>query len=323
MIDITPYDQIVVGLSGGKDSTALMLWIVHESDWPINKCRFVFCDTGNEDRMTYEYIKLLSTTVHPIETIDPGIDFYALARKRQRFPASKSRFCTEKLKIFPKHEMFAGLIDQGITPLNVTGIRNAEAHNGNDRGDTLYLDYEQFKWGGGYYTLASANPLAEWTLDDVWNIHRRYIDLEEVATIIDEDPTLQHKDEILRRMMESGIPCNPLYHMGASRVGCFPCINSRKAEIRALVKYRPERIDFIREQENHPAFKKGISTFFAMNTAPMQFRSKRIVSKDGEEMFVSTIDDIAMWSQTKWGGKQVEMGFMEQPSICRIGQHCE
>lgn len=324
MIDTTPYDQIVVGLSGGKDSTALMLWIKHESGWDLDKCRFIFCDTGNEDSLTYAYINLLSEKIHPIETLDPGISFYTLAQKRHRFPSAKIRFCTEELKIKPKHKMLTELVDRGITPLNVTGIRNGEAHNGNDRGDTLELEYEQFYWRKKYYTIANANPLVKWTLEDVWTIHKKYINLEDVARIIENDSDLQDKDAILQRLYDTGIPCNPLYHMGASRVGCFPCIMSRKKEVWAMAYYRPSRVDFIRSQESHPAFdNRGISTFFCRNTAPMQFRSKKIVTKEGEEMFVSTIDDIVAWSQTAWGGRQIEADFVEQPTICRIGQHCE
>lgn len=323
MIDVSPYNKIVVGLSGGKDSTALMLWIKYESGWPIDKCKFVFFDTGNEDSLTYSYVKLLSDTVHPIEMIDPGIDFYTLARKRQRFPAAKSRFCTEELKIKPKHKMFAGMIDNGCIPLNVTGIRNEEGHSGNDRASVLELDYEQFTYNRKHYTLANANPLVEWTMDDVWSIHRKYIDLEDVIKIVNNDPGLQHKGEIIEGLLGSAIPSNPLYHMGSRRVGCFPCINSRKAEIRAMAKYRPERVDFIRNKEQDPEFKKGISTFFAIGTAPKQFRSKKIVAANGDVMYVSTIDDIVEWSQTAWGGKQIDMGFVDQPSICMIGQHCE
>lgn len=276
MIDITPYDQIIVGLSGGKDSTALMLWVKYESSWPIEKCRFVFCDTGNEDALTYAYIKLLSDKVHRIETVDPGMSFYELAHKHNRFPASKSRFCTEELKIKPKHAMFARLIDSGVNPLNVTGIRNAEGHSSNDRADVLYLDYEQFSYKRKYYTLANANPLVKWSMDDVWNIHRKYLDIEDVITIVDEDPDLEHKDSLIESMKRDGIPCNPLYYMGASRVGCFPCINSRKAEIRAMAKFRPERIDFLRKQENDQAFTRGISTFFFLTLYLNLFVQRRL-----------------------------------------------
>lgn len=325
-MNVEEYDHIVVGLSGGKDSTALMLWVKYESGWPTEKMRFVFCDTGNEDSLTYAYIKLLSNKIHPIETVYPSLDFYEVARKRNRFPAAKSRFCTEELKIKPKHALFADIIDSGAIPLNVTGIRNAEAHSSNDRGSVLYLEYEQFCYRRKYYTLANCNPLIAWSIDDVWNIHRRHIDIESVAVLVNEDPDLEHKDEILDRMMERSIPCNPLYYMGASRVGCFPCINSRKAEIRAMARYRPNRIDFLRDQENHPDFGRGISTFFSPNTVPKSFRSKRIVTAAGVEMYICTIDDVVLWSQTAHGGKQFSMFAQEikEPlTICRIGGHCE
>lgn len=328
MININEYDQIIFGISGGKDSTALMLWGIYESGWPINKMRFVFCDTGNEDALTYAYIKLLSDNVHPIETVDPGMSFYELSHKRNRFPATKTRFCTDELKIKPKHKMFASLIDSGINPLNATGIRNDEGHSSNNRDSVLYLEYEQFYYREKYYNLANVNPLIKWSLDDVWNIHRKYIDIEDAITIVDEDPDLDlgHKSKLIELMMRDSIPCNPLYYMGARRVGCFPCINSRKAEIRAMAKYRPERIDFLREQENDPAFTKGISTFFARNTVPKSFRSKKIITTSGEEMYVRTIDDVVLWSQTKYGGKQFSMEFADHKeplTVCRIGQHCE
>jgi hypothetical protein len=37
------------GCSGGKDSTALLLWMVHESGYHLESIRPTFCDTGNAD----------------------------------------------------------------------------------------------------------------------------------------------------------------------------------------------------------------------------------------------------------------------------------
>lgn len=36
-----------VGISGGKDSGALLLWMVHESGIPADQIIATFCDTGN------------------------------------------------------------------------------------------------------------------------------------------------------------------------------------------------------------------------------------------------------------------------------------
>lgn len=46
----------VVGISGGKDSTATALYAIENLETPP---RFVFCDTGIEAPVTYEYIAYL------------------------------------------------------------------------------------------------------------------------------------------------------------------------------------------------------------------------------------------------------------------------
>lgn len=35
-----------IGLSGGKDSTALLGWALHESGYPRESLRFSFCDAS-------------------------------------------------------------------------------------------------------------------------------------------------------------------------------------------------------------------------------------------------------------------------------------
>jgi 7-cyano-7-deazaguanine synthase in queuosine biosynthesis len=41
-----------IGISGGKDSTALLLWAVHESGYPKESIHATFCDTDNEHQIT-------------------------------------------------------------------------------------------------------------------------------------------------------------------------------------------------------------------------------------------------------------------------------
>ena len=48
------------GLSGGKDSTATALWLIHESGLPRETIRFTFCDTVNEHVYTYAHVMMLS-----------------------------------------------------------------------------------------------------------------------------------------------------------------------------------------------------------------------------------------------------------------------
>lgn len=49
-----------IGVSGGKDSTALLLWMVNESGIPREEMIATFRDTQNEARDTYDHIAMLS-----------------------------------------------------------------------------------------------------------------------------------------------------------------------------------------------------------------------------------------------------------------------
>lgn len=133
-----------------------------------------------------------------------------------------------------------------------------------ERSKLLEWDYS------GHLLTLQWRPLISWTIDDVIAIHAKY-----------------------------AIPMNPLYAAGAKRVGCFPCIMSNKPEIRMIALKFPERIDLLREQELAMGAENGIvSSFFARDKVPERFRSRTITTKEGEQMKVTTIDDVVRWSMT-------------------------
>src|SRR5476649_326265 len=103
------------GLSGGKDSSATALWLIHESGVPRESIRFTFCNTHNEHRFTYEQIELLSARFQawgcaPVVTLEPERGFFELAKWKKRFPTRKARFCTQFLKVIPSREDVMKLI---------------------------------------------------------------------------------------------------------------------------------------------------------------------------------------------------------------------
>lgn len=314
------YDVIHLGVSGGKDSTAVMLWLVYESNWPKDKIQITFCDTGNEDPLTYNYLKLLNDTVFPINTLKPEKDFWELAKWKKRFPSRKARFCTQFLKIIPTREHTLELLQENKNVLLLNGVRSAEGKSHNNRGDVPMFGFD-LALGADVF-----RPILNWTIDDVWAIHMKYIDPQDVKAIVADDPDMDEdmKDRLIGIMEHYGIPRNPIYDMGNSRVGCFPCINSRKLEIRAISNYRPNKIDFIEDQEN--SFPNEISTFFAKKTVPPRLRSKPIETKSGEIVNVPTIRDVVKWANTgKYKPDQMEMDLdiLAPASACDIGGYCE
>jgi 3'-phosphoadenosine 5'-phosphosulfate sulfotransferase (PAPS reductase)/FAD synthetase len=274
------YDIYHVGISGGKDSQALLLWAVNESGYPREKIRATFCDTGNEHQLTYDHIKMMSETIFPIETIYPPLNFYELAKKKHRFPSTKARFCTQSLKIFPTQEHIRQWQSAGKTVLLMSGVR---ANESKERKDLPEFDFDT------YYMADMYRPLLHWSLDDVWNFLKKY-----------------------------DSPRNPLYDYGARRVGCFPCIMSSKLELRVIARNFPERIDKIRDAENTSGRDDNgnFSSFFSPSKIPARFRSREVVSSTGEKTRVPTIDDVVEWSKTgSHKPSQYEMDFAEY-SVC-------
>lgn len=256
MLEFNPldYDIYHIGISGGKDSTAALLWLVYESGWPQERIRATFCDTGNEDYYTYAFIKMLSERVHLIEIIKPEMDFWELAKFKRRFPSRKGRFCTQWLKVIPSREHILNLQRQGLNVLLLNGVRQEEGKDHNDRGNL-----PQFGWSEGY-AADVYRSVYFYILEDIWQMHKKHLNIVDVLQMVRDDPDLDYasecwfkehgirvdfKAELLEEMTAHGIPRNPLYDLGASRVGCFPCVNSNKPEVRAMTKYRPQRIEFI------------------------------------------------------------------------------
>jgi 3'-phosphoadenosine 5'-phosphosulfate sulfotransferase (PAPS reductase)/FAD synthetase len=322
--NLADFDIYHVGISGGKDSTDLALWAWYESGLPREKIKMAFCDTGNEDALTYAFLDMLREHF-PIETIRPERDFYELAKHKKRCPSRMAQFCTQHLKVIPTREHVLALQRQGLEVVRFNGVRQAEGHSSNDRGRA-----EAWEWHDGDLHWIH-RPILHHTIDQVWDMHRRYLSIDRVCQVVADDPTMDpdRKLQVIERLRLEGIPRNPLYVMGASRVGCYPCINSRKGELRALAKFRPERIEFLEDKEHWvgEGSRVGYSSFFARTKIPLHLRSVEITTIKGEAMQVASIRDVVDWAQTAHGGRQYDMQFedddLPRASACDIGGLCE
>lgn len=285
-----------VGISGGKDSTALLLWVLFESGIPHHLIRVTFSDTGNEDELTYAHLRLiLKRLLAPLgialETLHPEHDFFELALRKKRFPSRVAQFCTIELKIEPLRAWLRERWAEGMETVILNGKRVGEsverARTMADQPERSFSDY----WGCEEWM-----PAREWTLNDVLAIHRKY-----------------------------DFPLNPLYALGAHRVGCWPCINCGKMEIRLVAKHRPEKITLIEAKELEQQQVNGRTcTFFHAKTAPAQYRTGTYTDSDGVEWKTSPIREIVKWAHTKRGGKEPITESDAAPTVCLSKYHaCE
>lgn len=112
----------ILSLSGGKDSTALAVYLRDR----IPELEYVFCDTEKELPETYEYLKKLEVYLgKPIVYLKHdgrGFDELLLAR-RGFLPSPQVRWCTEHLKIKP----FEKYVGEDVC-YSYIGIRADEPH---------------------------------------------------------------------------------------------------------------------------------------------------------------------------------------------------
>lgn len=92
----------VLGISGGKDSSALAVYMRDR----VPEMEYFFCDTGAELPETYEYLnKLEGVLGKPIARLNPGRDFdHWMAIYQGTLPSPTMRWCTKNLKIKPLEE---------------------------------------------------------------------------------------------------------------------------------------------------------------------------------------------------------------------------
>jgi len=111
----------ILSLSGGKDSTALAIYL-HDR---IPDLEYAFCDTGEELPETYDYLDKLEVFLgKKITRLNPDRPFeHYLQIFRGVLPDPRTRWCTRKLKIEP-FERFIG----DAPCINYIGIRADEAH---------------------------------------------------------------------------------------------------------------------------------------------------------------------------------------------------
>jgi 3'-phosphoadenosine 5'-phosphosulfate sulfotransferase (PAPS reductase)/FAD synthetase len=304
----------IISVSGGKDSTATLLVAIALE---AQNLKAVFADTGNEHDQTYQYLDYLeqatgvtitkvkanfsrqiagkrlfietkwreqgiaeSVVLAALDVLVPtGNPFLDLCIWKGRFPSRKAQFCTMELKRDPMLEqVIMPMMDKGDMLISWQGVRADESLN------RRYLP-ECDEVGGGLFNY---RPILKWDIPAVFEAHR-YM----------------------------GIKPNPLYSQGMGRVGCMPCINCRKDELRQIAVRFPEVVDRIDRWERtvQQASKCGAATFFAGSNAKHPKGSIAGMTAI-EVMEIASIRQAVEWSKTARGGIQYDLMITTDDKAC-------
>ena len=119
-------DWHVLGLSGGRDSAALAVYM--RQHHPEREIDYFFTDTGKELPEVYEFLaKLEGFLGKPIIRLNPDRDFDFWLRQYNNFlPSPQSRWCTRQLKLRPFEEWVKPALKRGRTVYSYVAIRSDE-----------------------------------------------------------------------------------------------------------------------------------------------------------------------------------------------------
>ena len=123
-----PAEHHVLGLSGGRDSAALAVYM--RENHPELDIEYFFTDTGKELPEVYEFlIKLEGYLGKSIQYLNPDRDFdFWLQQYGNFLPSPQTRWCTRQLKLRPFEEWIRPMLDSGDLVYSYVAIRADEEY---------------------------------------------------------------------------------------------------------------------------------------------------------------------------------------------------
>ena len=119
-------EKHVLGLSGGRDSAALAVFM--RETYPDLDLEYFFTDTGKELPEVYDFLGRLEGFLgKPIRRLNPDHDFDFWHREYGYFlPSAKTRWCTRQLKLKPFEDWLKPHLEGGGTVFSYVAIRADE-----------------------------------------------------------------------------------------------------------------------------------------------------------------------------------------------------
>jgi len=140
-IHVNKCEKHVLGLSGGRDSAALAVYM--RQNYPELEIEYFFTDTGKELPEVYEFLGRLEGFLgKPILRLNPDRDFDFWLKQYNNFlPSPQTRWCTRQLKIRPFEQWVQPMLDAGSTVYSYVAIRADEEYRSgyNSKKETLIV----------------------------------------------------------------------------------------------------------------------------------------------------------------------------------------
>ena len=123
-----PRERHILGISGGRDSAALAVYM--RQTRPELELEYFFTDTGKELKEVYDFLDRLEGFLgKPIARLNPDRDFdFWLEEYNHFLPSARTRWCTRQLKLRPLEHWLRADLAAGVKIHSYVAIRSDEPH---------------------------------------------------------------------------------------------------------------------------------------------------------------------------------------------------
>jgi 3'-phosphoadenosine 5'-phosphosulfate sulfotransferase (PAPS reductase)/FAD synthetase len=219
--DLSSYRWIVLNSSAGKDSQAMLDFVVEQCDRagvPHDRVVVVHADLG---RVEWPGTRALAEE----QTRHYGLAFHVVIRRqgdlldhiaqRGMFPSPRARFSISDHKRAPVYGLFTRLTRQSLltghtAPIRILNCLGLRAQESPARAKRKPFGRDE-RASNGKRSVDAWLPLHAWTVDEVW-----------------------------RRIKASGVRHHPAYDLGMPRLSCCYCIFSPRSALLLAGKHNPE-----------------------------------------------------------------------------------
>ena len=213
--DLASYDVILVNSSGGKDSQAMLDYMVELAAELRDRIVVVHADLGRVEWKGTKELAAEQAAAYGLrfEVVSrPQGDLLAHIEARGMFPDSKNRYCTSDHKTGQVATLLTALVRELGLPrqariLSCLGIRADESPA---RAKKLPFGPDR-KATNGKRQVDRFYPIFAWTEAEVW-----------------------------ARIEQSGVRHHPAYDLGMPRLSCCFCVLASKASLVLAARHNPE-----------------------------------------------------------------------------------
>lgn len=228
-------DALIVSISGGKDSDAMLLALHdfrQQHGWNIPLIA-IHCDVGRMEwretlphceQMAEKYADEFHVLRHELDLVDGIKRRMATRPDAPPFPSSAARFCTAGWKREVCDKYIRQRWQQNATVIVAIGLRDEESRARAAKPDCWERGSSAPTLNRSVYDWL---PIRHWTLADVWN--RLGYSLNDLHNL---QAYYRAADSSLRRMQENVFGAHVAYLRGNERLSCALCVLGSQNDLR-------------------------------------------------------------------------------------------